>query len=275
MKHTFRWIAAAALVYACCVIFSFVVAPRLAEGIWKQLGITQQDGNDKIKYSFLDGYLHSEGIRGAKNIARGDRAAATADLLAYTRQYLSGPVFKAAYDKLRKESKPTDPADNTRTKDQIRQDKIADTKKLIANTENTINTGNAEMKKIMQPILEMHKRNLVAYQDPNSKEIEGLYQSQLDRRKRELADYQKFTKEWELRYPEDSKAFVKARIQRYLALAATVDFSATTHEAHGKQVFDKSEHQFKNNDWKMIYRAGKEVYDVTKPFAEKWLQELQ
>jgi hypothetical protein len=47
MKHTLRWIAAAALLYACCVLFSFVVAPRLAEGIWKQLGITQQTGNDK------------------------------------------------------------------------------------------------------------------------------------------------------------------------------------------------------------------------------------
>jgi hypothetical protein len=275
MKHTIRWIAAAALVYACCLLLSFIVAPRLAEGIWKQLGITQQDGSDKIKYSFLDGYLHTEGLKNAKNIARGDRAAATADLLAYTRQYLSGPTFKAAYDKLRKESKPTEPTDNTRTKDQIRQDKIADTKKLIANTENTINTGNAEMKKIMQPILEMHKKDLADYQDPNSKQIEGLYQSQLDRRRRELADYQKFTKEWEQRYPEDSRAFVKARIQRYLALAATVDFSASTHEAHGKQVFDKSEYQYKSNDWKMIYRAGKEVYEVTKPFADKWLQELQ
>jgi len=275
MKHTLRWIAAAALVYACCVLFSFVVAPRLAEGIWKQLGITQQDGYDKIRYSFLDGYLHTEGLRNARNIARGDRAAATADLLAYTKQYLSGPAFKAAYDKLRRESKPSEPVDNTRSKDQIRQDKIADTKKLLASTENTINTGNADMKKVMQPILEMHKKNLAAYQDPNSKEIEALYQSQLDRRKGELADYQKFTKEWEQRYPEDSKVFVKARIQKYLALAATVDFTATTHEAHSKQIFDKAEFQYKSNDWKMIYRAGKEVYETTKTFAEKWLQEMQ
>jgi len=275
MKHPIRWITAAALLYGSCVLFSFVIAPRLAEGIWKQLGITQQDGNDKIKYSFIDGYLHTEGLRNVKNIARGDRATATADLLAYTKQYLSGASFRGAYDKLRKESKPSEPTDNTRSKDQIRQDKITETQKLITNTENTMKTSNTDMKKVMEPILEMHKKNLAAYQAPNSKEIESLYQSQVDRRKRELADYQKYTKEWEKRYPEDSRAFISARIKNYLGLAATVDFSATTHEKNGKQIFDRSEYQSKNNDWKMIYRAGKEVYDVTRTFAEQWLQELQ
>ena len=275
MKITIRWIAAAALLYACCILLSFIVAPRLAEGIWKQLGISQQDGNDKIRHSFLDGYLHTEGLRNARNIARGDRAAATADLLAYTRQYLSGPAFKAAYDRLRRESKPTEPTDNSRTNEQIRQDKIDETKKLLANTENTIRTADGEMKKAMQPILDMHKKNLAAWQDPNSKEIARLYQAQIDLRKRELADYQKYTKEWEQRYPEDNKVFIRTRIQQYLALAATVDFTATTHESKGKQVFDKSEYQGRNNDWKMIYRAGKEVYEVTRSFAEKWLPELQ
>jgi len=275
MKHTIRLIIAAVLLYVCCTLLSFVVAPRLAEGIWKQLGISQQDGTDKIKYSFFDGYLHSEGVKNVRNIALGDRAAATADLLGYTKQYLSGAAFKAAYDKLRRESKPSEPLDNTRSKEQIRQDKIADTRKLLASTENSINTGNADMKKILQPILEMHKKNLAAYQDPNSKEIEQLYQSQLDRRKRELDDYQKFTKEWEQRYPADIRVFIKTRIQKYLALALTVDFTATTHARNGKQVFDKNEYQYKSNDWKMIYRAGKEVYEVTKTFAEKWMAELQ
>jgi len=275
MKHTIRLIIAAVLLYACCTLLSFVVAPRVAEGIWKQLGITQRDGADKIKYSFLDGYLHTEGVKNVRNIALADRAAATADLLAYTKQYLSGASFKAAYDKLRMDAKPLEPVDNTRSKEQIRQDKIAETKKLLANTGNSINTGNADMKKILQPVLDMHKKNLAAYQDPNSKEIDLLYQSQLDRRRKEVEDYQKFTKEWEQRYPADCKAFIKARMQKYLALAATVDFTATTHERNGKQVFDKSEYQYKPNDWKMIYRAGAAVYEDTRAFAEKWMAELQ
>jgi len=275
MKHTFRWIAAAALVYACCVLFSFVVAPRLAEGIWKQLGITQQDGNDKIRYSFLDGYLHTEGLKNARNIARGDRAAATADLLAYTKQYLSGPVFKAAYEKLRRESKPSEPVDRTRPKEEIRQEKIAETKKSLASCENTLRTATPDMKKAMEPILAMHKKNLAAFQDPNSKEIETFYQIPVETYKRDLAGYQKYTKEWAQRYPEDCKVFIRNRIRQYLALAATVDFTATTHESRGKQIFDKPEYQAKNNDWKMIYRAGEEVYKTTKSFTEQWLQELQ
>ncbi|MBS1603516.1 MAG: hypothetical protein JST42_12670 [Bacteroidetes bacterium] len=272
MKHTIRLVAASCLVVLSCHLFSFVIAPRLAEGIWQQLGITQQDGNDKIKKSFLDGYLHYEGLKAAKNI--GDRGRTAADLLAYTRQYLSGPVFKAAYDKMRKDSKPSEPVDYTRPKEQIRQDKIADTKKLISNTENVISTGNAEIKKTMQPILEMHRKNLADYQNPNSQTIELLYQSQVDRRKKELEDYKKYTLQWAQEFPEDSRTFIKRRIQKYLSLAATVDFSATTHEKNGKQIFDKQEFQYKSNDWKMIYRAGKEVYDVTRTFTEKWIQEL-
>jgi hypothetical protein len=273
MKHTIRLTAAAVLVLLSCHFFSFVVAPRLAEGIWQQLGITQQDGADKIKKSFLDGYFHYEGLKAAKNI--GDRGKATADLLAYTRQYLSGPAFKAAYDKLRKESRPSEPSDNTRSKEQIRQDRIADTKKLISNTETAINTGNADMKKIMQPVLEMHRKNLADYQNPNSQTIELLYQGQLDRRKKELEDYKKYTKEWEKQYPEDARLFVRGRIEKYLSIAATVDFGASTHEKNGKQIFDKQEYQYKSSDWKMIYRAGKDVYNVARPFAEKWLQEMQ
>jgi len=275
MKHTIRLAAAGTVILASCILLSFIVAPRIAEGIWQQLGISQQDGNDKIRKSFLDGYLHYEGLKAVKSIARGDRGKATADLLAYTKQYLSGPVFKAAYEKMRKGSKPSKPVDYTRSKDQIRQDKIAETKKSIASTENAISTGNADMKKIMQPILEMHKKNLADYQSPNSQTIEMLYQSQLDRRKNELEDYKKYSRQWEEEYPVDSRIFVKRRIQTYLSLAATVDFSATTHEKNGKQIFDKAEYQHKSNDWKMIYRSGKEVYDVARPFTEKWIQELQ
>ena len=275
MKFTIRLIAVATLLFGSCFFLSFVVAPRVAEGIWKQLGITQQDGNDKIKTSFIDGYLHLEGVRNAKNIAMGNRAAATTELLSYTKQFLSSPAFKSAYDKLRKEARPSEPTDNTQTKEQIRQDKIADTKKLIANTEKVISTGNADMKKTMQPILEMHKQHLAAYEAPNSPEIESLHQAQIDLHNRDVANYQKYTKEWEKRYPEDNRIFVKTRILQYLSLAATVDFAATTHEKNGKQVFDKQDYQYKSNDWKMIYRAGREVYEVIKPFAEKWLQELQ
>lgn len=197
MKFTIRLIAAAVLVYASCTLFSFVIAAKIAETIWKQLGITPQTANDKIKNSFLDGYLHLEGVKNLRNI--GDRAAATTELLTYTKQYLSTPYFKAAYAALRKDF------------------------------------------------------HLTETQADPSKDLVRLQKQ----------------------YPEDVRVFIKGRIQQYLSLAATVDFSATTHDKGGKQVFDKADYQYKSNDWKMIYRAGKEVYDVTRPFAEKWLQELQ
>src|ERR1700755_1369732 len=123
MKLTIRLIAVAVLLYASCTILSFVVAPRLAEVIWKQLGISSQDGRDKIKNSFLDGYVHLEGIKNIRNIATGNRAAATAELLAYSKEYLSGPYFKAAFANLRKDFKLTESAGDAKSKDYIRLQK--------------------------------------------------------------------------------------------------------------------------------------------------------
>lgn len=275
MKHTIRLIAVAVLLFFSCTFFSFVVAHRLAEGIWKQLGITQQDGSDKIKKSFLDGYLHTEGLKNVRNIAASGRAGVASDLLAYTKQYFGAPYFKSAYDKMRAEYKPAEPTDRTKTKEQIRKERIEEVQRAIENGEKAMKTVPDNLKKTMKDIVDNNKKNLAAYQDPDNKTIEMEYQSQLENRKRELEDYQKYTKKWEVEYPADHRQFVKARLQKYLSIANTVDFSATTHEKNGKQVFDKAQYEAKNNDWKMIYRAGKDVYEVTRAFSEKWMQELQ
>ncbi|MBS1661207.1 MAG: hypothetical protein JST68_09165 [Bacteroidetes bacterium] len=276
MQPKFRFYTTAVLLFLSTCFFSFVVAGRLAEGIWKQLGVSQQDGSDMIRQSFLDGWFHYySAAKGAKALATGDRGAVTTDLLTYTKQYVSNPAFKAAYEKNRASYKPTEPKVVNKTKDQLRKEKIDEAQAGLQKTEASIKTMSADQQKIMKPIADMYRQNIKDYQDPNSKMIDMFYETEVAQAKREHDDYVKYQKEWETKYPADSRAFIKLRLQQYLDIAKTVDFSATVSEKNGRKVFDKPAYQSKNNDWKMIYRAGKEVYDVARPFAENWLKELQ
>lgn len=255
-------------------LFSFTVAEKVDEDLWKQLGLTQVQGTEKIKKTFIYDYFDSYGLRTAKNIATGNRAAVTKDLLTYVKQYLNSTAFKTTYEKERSQAKPNLPTPNSKTKEGIRKDKIDETKELMKKTEEIIKTTTPEMKKTMQDILTMHKKNLADYQDSNSQMINMLWEQELFSRESDKKHYEENLKNWESNYPADFKSLVKARLQRYLTVAATVDFNAELVEKYNKKRFVNQAYEGKNYEWKMIFRAGKEVYDVAKVFAEQWLKEL-
>lgn len=255
-------------------LFSFTMAERSAEDLWKQLGLTQLQGTEKIKKSFINDYFDTYGLKTAKNIATGNRSAVAKDLLTYVKQYVNSPTFKAAYERERASAKPTMSTPGNKTKESIRKDKIEETEKLMKTTEEIIKTSNADMKKTMQDILAMHKKNLVDYKDPNSQTINMLWDQELFVRESDKKHFEENLQRWEKEYPVNYKEIVKARLQKYLELAATVDFGADLTERYNKKVFVKPAYESKNYEWKMIYRAGKEVYDVAKLFAEQWVKEL-
>jgi hypothetical protein len=274
MKHSIRLVIFGVALLASSTLFSFVVADRLAEDIWKRLGITRQEATDKISKSFIEGYLQYYGVKGVKNLAVNDRTAVAKDLMTFARQYLGTPTFKAEYDKVRAMYKPVAPVDNTPTKEQVRQKEISSMKEAIQNMEKVAKTLPADQQKDFKSSITMYQDKIKEYQDPNNKMIEMIWQGKVDESKREADRYKDAVKKWEMNYPADAKAFVRGRLQHYLDVAKTVDFSAALVEKGGKQRFVNPTYQGKNNEWKMIFRAGKDVYDETKPFVEQWLKEL-
>ena len=116
-------------------LFSFTVSSKLADDVWQQLGISQMEGTEKIKTSFLNDYFDYYGARNAKNIAAGDRSAVAKNLLSFTKQYVNGASFKSEYEKLRMQAKPGEPTEPVKTKDDIRKEKIQQTKESIKNLE--------------------------------------------------------------------------------------------------------------------------------------------
>ncbi|RYZ86850.1 MAG: Plug domain-containing protein, partial [Moraxellaceae bacterium] len=78
---------------------------------------------------------------------------------------------------------------------------------------------------------------------------------------------------WNKMYPLNPADAVKASINEYLTLAATVDFSATTTVSGRRKKFDNMVFEKKSLKWKAIYRAGKEVNGIATSFCKDWLNQ--
>lgn len=254
-------------------LFSFTNSRQLADDIWKQLGMTREQGIDGMKQSFLNGYLYYYGARNAKNIAVNDRAAIAKDLLVYTRQYVSSPVFRKEYDKLRKDAKPEEPAEQVRSKEEIRKEKIAETEKSIRSAEETSKMS-ADMAKVMKPTLELLKKTLADYKDPASKNIEAYYSYEKNEQAARVRSYQERLSKWEKEFPADHREKIKTRLQKFLDLSATVDFDAELKVVGNKKKFVNPAYEGKPYDWKQIFRAGRAVIEPARAFANDWMQDL-
>jgi len=273
------WMALQALVlitvagFAIFGLLSFKAVSRYAD-FWEQLGTSKQSGTNSIKESFLNGYFYYSG-RNFKNILSGDRAAVARDLLTYTKEYVNSEPFAKNYETHRQRSKPTEPAPAI-SADSVRRKFITDIKKGIESTEKFgQTTTDASMKKAMQESLATLKASLKEYEDPNSEIIKIAAEGEQLNYESRMKDYRQSMKDWEEKYPSGVKPLIKARLQQLMAVTNGVDFNAQLVERNGKKVFVKKEYESKPADWKMAFRAGKEVTTTVQAFAKQWLQELQ
>lgn len=72
-------------------------------------------------------------------------------------------------------------------------------------------------------------------------------------------------------FPADAQTMVKQRLEDFLSISKTVDFDA---ELSGRR-FKNPKYERESTQWKMCYRAGREVVAAAQKEAESWLQELQ
>lgn len=174
----------------------------------------------------------------------GDKKAIAKELCAYVKEYVNSREFAAKYAKIRTAAKPTGepPVMDKQTTDAMKQGLKASeatrTKlKAMGQSTKSIDDGIAQMKKM-----------IAENGDPTPNKTK-----------------------WEKLYPADPAVMIKNRLQEYISLAATVDFNAPVTGPNRK--FVNPAHENQTLKWKAIYRAGKEVNDVTTAFAKQWLKE--
>lgn len=278
MKFNSKWIIRSSFIAMIIVLLTlFFTASsfsrKIADDLWRQLGISQVQGTEHIRRSFATGYSNFYGIRNVKNIATGNRAAVARNLFLYTKTYVNSAEFRSYYAKERASYQPQEP-EAAKTKEDIRREMIAEMEKSIRDSEKAMATMTPDIKKALQPSIDNARKTLEEYKQPDNKIVEIRYQGELNRYKHEKSKYDEDLAAWETNYPADVNQLIKARLEKYLAIAATVDFGAELTEQNGKKRFVNPAYESKHSDWKMIYRAGVDIYAVIRPLASDWLKTL-
>lgn len=267
-------VVAIVLLFSGATLVSFK-AEKMYADLWQQLGIGKSSGTEKIKESFLGGYLQFYGVRNIKKIVAGDRAATAKDLLEYTRQYVQSEAFKKEYNKYREDSKPREPQP-AKTLEEIQKERIADLTESIAKTEKSVkNTTDPSLKKIFEDAIVKQKQNLKEYQDPNYKILKLMAKGEQQTYEYNKKRFDEDTQKWSEKYPVNHMEFVKLRLQEVLKATEGVDFDAELKESYGKKVFVNPTYERKNDNWKYAFRAGKEVTETVRKYVEKWISEIK
>jgi hypothetical protein len=257
------------------ILLSSFSTHKMADDMWKMLGITKQTGDEQIKSSFIYGYLSYYGVKNLKNITLNNRAALAKDLLSYTKQFVSSPAFIKQYEEMRKSAKPEEPVlKPLRTIEQIQKEEIAKTEKSIKDTEKNMKEM-PQFAKTMEPMLAMLKDNLKKFQDPKNSYFSSIAQGEKYNQENQMKSHKERTKQWETNYPQNVDQFIGERLQRMLNATKDIDYDAELVEKWGKKRFVKQSYESKNTEWKQGFRAGKEVTEASRAFAQKWLDELQ
>jgi len=187
-------------------------------------------------------------------VINGDKTGAAKELCVWLKDYTNSEEFKQAYNQRREALKP-------KTSNAVRPDEetIAMTRESLKSTEKDL----AAMKKIKG----VPAASLKAMQDQVTQQSAMLKQ---------WDDPFPALTRWQTNYPANSREAVRKRLQSYLDVVATVDFDAQLAPAdkYGMRNFVKPEYEKKDNRWKAIYRAGREVNGVVIAFVKDWLNEL-
>jgi predicted DNA-binding protein (UPF0278 family) len=254
-------------------LFSFTVSYKMADDFFKQLGISQKEGDKKITGSILEGYMDAYGARNAKNIALGNRSAVTKDLLNYTKKYVTATSFIKEYSVLKESKKPA--KHKTQTPDEMQQQMIQDAKKAVSENEASLKKADPAFKKIFEDVLTESKKQLKAVEDPNNKQITNYRKNYEKLVKETETIYQQHIADWEKQYPANHLHFIKKRLEQFLLETKDIDFSAELASNNGKKYFIKKEYESKGGRWKMAFRAGKEVVIPAREFVEQWIAEIK
>ena len=87
--------------------------------------------------------------------------------------------------------------------------------------------------------------------------------------------YQENVQRWKEEFPENIQLFVADKLRKMLEATKGIDYQATLVEKYGKKRFSNPAYESKNREWKMGYRAGKEVTEKARAFAKQWLDSLK
>ena len=133
----------------------------------------------------------------------------------------------------------------------------------------------AEMQKQMQETI----KQMEAMYAKNAKDpqmvamMKQAYAGQADSEQKE---YKVRLAEYEKKYPIDCHVLIMLRLRQFLDLTKDMPFDAKLIPAGGgKMKFADPQLESKPANWKLYFRAGREVIETARAFTSEWLRQLE
>ena len=243
----------------------------------KQFKTDENAAKSNIFYAVSGPSFYIPNVKVLKELATGDRVSLIESIGKNVKEYTSSKEFIAKYNELRENRKPAPPEEHKYSA-QLKEEQLTNLKNTIAETEKNKTQMPKENHAMFDEILTMYKQQLAEIDDPDKtmfkpemdEYIKQGYQMQME-------DYNNKIAEWKAEYPENNPTpMIKEWINTFLEKSANINFEAKTVKGkNGILKFAEQEYEYKDSQWKLYYRAGKESVTAARTFAQNWLNELR
>ena len=247
------------------------------KNLLQQFKTDDASAKQSILYAVSGPSYYLPNVKVLKDMAIGDRAAIVQSIGNNVKEYLSSKEFIKNYNQLREDRKPTEP-EAPKLGDQLKQEQKNNLLNAIAEAEKNKKQMGADQQAMFDDIINVYKQQLADIDDPEKTMykpemddyIKQSYQMQIDEYNNKLA-------EWENEYPKDNpNLMIKKWINNFLDKSADINFDAKLEkDKYGKMKFVDQQYEYKDSQWKLYYRAGKETVNAARTFAQNWVKELK
>lgn len=189
-------------------------------------------------------------LKNLSTVMSGNKKQIAKEVCEYVKAYVESEEFKNAYAKARNEAKPTSEPDRLDANTiQVLKQSLKESEKNYAALKGNKMVPASALGQMQQSIAET-KAQIASQSDPTPNKTQ-----------------------WLRLYPENPNVAIKNKLQEYLKLAPTVDFSATVTGSGKNRKFTNPAYEAKSLKWKAIYKIGKDANEVATNFIKEWLKQ--
>jgi len=281
-KSTSKWMIALKT-WSVCILLLLVLGisvslttNKILGDIWQQLGIKEAEANTDIVVSVMGEYFQYPGKK-SNNLSQQTRLAVLNELIAYAKKYTGSAAFKKEYQDRRNISLPKKPDTSKVNVDSIKAVERKNIELDIKGTEANANNANPKVRNAVPYRLEQLKKDLKSIDDGTNRVVNYRINEMQGMNAAISRVYQQEIEKFNQRYPANPQDMIKRRLQDLLNITADVDFNAEVKENPTTKIkyFVNPDYQRKSKEWKLAFRAGKQLTDVARAAAEKWLSEMK
>jgi hypothetical protein len=260
-------------------IWSAVAIATLFAGLWgadvlSQLGLSEAIARENALRSLESGsvpvWLASKAFKAATPTAR---ASLVTGALAWAKAYAQSTDFQAAYAKMRDQFKPAPLEFKGSVDDELIKQRSEQAKQI-----EEMRTQAKKLPPETQQQMEKAIKDMTAQFDKMAKDpqSQALLKQMADADRAEKKKrYESNLKQWQTKYPADSRVLIARRLREFLETSASVNFEAKLMPNGGKMQYADPVYEGKTHQWKICYRAGRQAVEAARSFSQSWLTELE